>query len=243
MGKRIPATREDVLKKAYSKLTDLNQRLKNISGCYYIHEDGSIYLKSLMSITETVAQLRYPETIEPYLGAMILPNQFFDFYKKAKKTKLVITEDNTLEGRGKAFYFGQNDDSKLHYTLNVVNDPEDFQDDFLDTMIKPEMYKRFFQLKSDEYMIYPDKDEYTYFTEEKIHGLCDAKAIFMQFNGMELTFTKHLFLDIKKDDKIGIARYGYRPIEDDPNYQFIYTIKHDTELYTSHTIFSVAGKL
>lgn len=235
-------TREDSLKKSFKKLEDINQRLKNISSCYYVHFDGVIYMKSLLKITETVVHLRYPETIEPYLGAMILPNRFFDFYKNAKKTKMTIDEGDYPEEGGYKFHFGQTNDRDLKFTMDIVNNPSHPKGSFIESMILPQMYKRFFGLNEDNYTIYSDKDEFVPLLKEDVENLCNAKALFLNYKGMELTFTKNLFLDLKKDDSIAVSRCGYQPIEDDPNCLFIYMIKHDTELYTSYTIFGEIGK-
>lgn len=227
-------TREDKIKKQYSELVKINQRLKNISMCYYIHHDGTVYIKSLINFTEVLINLRYPEKIDLFHGAMILPNKFFDFTKKAKKTKLVIDE------KVDKFIFSQNDDEDLKFDLNIVNksDPNsDASNTFLQKNIINEMYKRYFELESDKYNHYIDRNNFTFFDEDEIEGLISANPLFLSINNSNITLTKQLFLDIKKGDKIGISRYCYQKING-RNSRVFYMLKHETDLYDSYTIFN-----
>lgn len=232
-------TREDRIKQQYTALNNLNQRLKNISTCYYIHHDGTIYVKALVNFTEVLVKLRYPEKIDLFLGAMILPNKFFEFAKKSKKTKLTIEENDN------EFIFGQNDDDELSLTVNIVNKAElgsDKSNEFLQRRVINEMYKRYFELESDNYIQYQDRDQYTFFNEEEIEGLCSANPLFLDINDTNMTLTKQLFLDIKKDDKIGIARYCYQKIGR-RNSRVFYMLKHETDMYDSYTIFNTLQQI
>ena len=226
-------TEFDIIKKQYSKLEKINQRLKNIASIYYIAYDGTIYMKSLVSFVEKFIHLANPDDIDRFRGCMILPNQFFEFSKKAKKSKLTI---NATE---KAYYFGQDDTDDISLTLNIVNNEKDIDKNYIDANIKPDMYKRFFEIyaKPDIYHIYDDDKEFHPFKDNEVENIAGAKPFFLTFNDSNLTITKHLLLDIKKDDKISIARIGYVPIEDDMK-RVVYMLKHECDIYDSYTIFN-----
>lgn len=236
-------TREDRIKKQYSELVKLNQRLKNISSCYYIHSDGMVYMKALVPFTEVVIRLRYPEKIDLFTGAMILPNEFFQFTKDAKKTKMNIKEYE--EDGTKKFLFGQSDDTELEYTLNIVNQDsfDSFEGKkFLHDQIIPKMYKRYFELESDLYIQCEDKDVNYKFTEEDTDGLAKSSVMFLDFNGTQLTITRNLFLDLKKGDKLSISRNCYQKVEKNLCRMF-YIISHETDIYNSYTTFNILQQI
>ena len=228
-------TEEDIIKKQYTQLNKINQRLKNVSDGYYISYDGTIYMSSLVSFIEKFIKLHKPEDIEKFHGCMILPNEFFQFSKNAKKTLMTASfEDNK-------FKFGQTNDDQLSLVINKYASNEE-GDKFIKKSLIDEkenicMYKRFFQLEELEFNFYNDKDNFHELTEEEVFELYDSKPIELEFNGTELILTKHLLLDIKKSDSIGIARYGFKCI-DEYNKRVVYMIKHTTDLYDSYTIFN-----
>ena len=226
-------TEFDIIKKQFSKLEKINQRLKNICECYYIAYDGTIYVKSLVGFIEKLIRLNNPEEINRFYGCMILPNQFFDFSKKAKKSKLTINATN------KGYYFGQDDSDELTLMINTVNPDSEIDLQFIDLHIKPKMYKRLYEVYSNNemYTLYEDNDKFNSLTNDEVDMIVNAKAIFLKFNGSDLTLTKHLILDIKKSDLVSIARVGYRKIEDNMMRVF-YMIKHECDIYTSYTIFN-----
>ena len=231
-------TKIEVLKKQYSKLYNLNQRLKNISSCYYISHAGYVYLKSLNKFSEVIIELRYPETIDFFNGAMILPNAFFDFGKNAKKTKLTIeeiTKDNT------GVKLGQVDDPELNYFINIVNPDYKADEEYTKKIIIPEMYKRFFDLSNpDLYNQYPVEDApYIKISDEDyIDMLVNAKEKVIPYNNTVLIFTKQLFADGKKDDSLEFRKLCFQSLKDSL-YRVFYILKHECDIYTSYTIFSV----
>lgn len=226
-------TEFDIIKKQFSKLEKLNQRLKNIASAYYIAYDGTVYMKSLVGFIEKFIRLKNPDDIDRFMGCMILPNEFFEFCKKSKKSKMTIT--STV----KAYYFGQDDDEDLKLTLNIVNQKKDIDTQYIEANIKPKMYKRFFDIYSDTsgYMIYDDHEEFHSFTDEEVKAIAGATPVFWKFNNTDLTVTKHLLLDIKKTDKLALARIGYLPIENHMK-RVMYMMKHTCELYDIYTIFN-----
>jgi hypothetical protein len=228
-------TREDRIKNQYTKLYDLNQRLKNISECYYIAWDGTIHLKSLVGFEEILIHLRYPDSINLFTGAMILPNKFFEFGKKAKKTKLTIKETED------SFEFGQLDDEELKFTLNIINKNSSMDKEYLSGMVDPKMYKRYFELTSSKYTQYPVED-FTMLTDKQNEDIINANPVYMTFNDANLTLTKHLVLDIKKGDSLGIKRMCYQKIDED-NSRVFYMIEHRADLYDSYTIFNTLQQI
>lgn len=220
----------DILKKEYSELVKINQKLKYISKGYYISYDGKIYLQSLVPFAESVITLRYPDKLNFFRGGTVLPNSFFDFSKNAKKTKLTFKE--TENDKGKCFVFGQ-EDCDLSYTYQITNPEPSLDNEYIDEIINPNMYKMFFTDFSNAYK-YNDT-EFMTFTEDQIQALLDAKPLFFEYNDNEFVLTKHMFLDIKKGDKIGIIRVAFITIENGKRKVF-YFLKHETDLYEKITL-------
>lgn len=223
----------DIIKKQFSKLEKLNQRLKNITSGYYIAYDGTIYMKSLVGFVEKVLHLTNPEEISRFYGCMILPNTFFEFGKNAKKSKLTI---NATE---KAYYFGQTDDDEITLTINIVNPHIEIDNQYINTSIRPKMYKRFFEIPTDDKYHVIDQNEIKFrsFTETEVEEIANANPLFIKFNNCDLTITKHLMLDIKKTDKLLITQIAFIPIDEHMKRMF-YMIEQECELYTVNTIFN-----
>lgn len=222
-------TREDILKKQYSYLAKMNQRIRYVSEAYYLSEDGVVYSKSLVPFLEKIIKLEDPENLSEFYGALVMPNAFFDFTKNAKKTKLTIEEkkkDNFIE----QIIFGQIDNQDLRYTLAFANTTKDD--------IKNTMYKRMFLVHEDPNVIkYDNFGYYSDFPEEMTKKIVNSEAVYYEYNGTTLTFTKHLFLDIKKTDQISITRLGYEAMGKE-TYRVFYMIRQITDLYTEYTLFN-----
>ena len=221
-------THEQIIKKQYSNLEKLNQRLKNISEAYYIATDGTVYVKSLVPFTEKFIHLACPENVEMFQKALIMPNEFFQFTKNAKKTHLTF-----FEGENK-IVFGQDDKEDVNVTISLLSDDEESNRN----TILPKMYKRFFSLNTPEFVPYEDRGTFIDLPEDSTERLLSACPIYYAWNGTELTFTKHLFLDIKKGDRLSISRNCYLPLENGSILVF-YMIKQITELYDCYTLFNV----
>ena len=229
-------TREDALKTQYSYLVKINQRMKNICSCYYIHPDGKIYMKSLVDFIEIVGEIRYPEKISNFLGCMILPNKFFEFSKVARKTKLEIVEFE--EDGTKIIQFSQGDSNNpeeyVYYRVNIVNPT--LEVDYA-TRIAPEMYRRYTEFGNKEYHYFNDKDVFFSLTDVDIERLL-KDPIILDIYGTTVVLTKQLFLDLKKGDNIAIARMCYKKV-DSKKRKIYYDIRHVTDLYESHIFFSI----
>lgn len=225
-------TRHDRLKKEYSNLYNLNQRLKNVSSIYHIREDGTVYMKSLVPFLELVVVLRYPENYELFKDAIVTPNKFFDFGKQAKKSKLIIHEIEDEDG--KRFEFGQEDSSDLSYTLHISNlDIDIIKDKFV--------YKRIFDIYDKDNTDYERfENDYYVLSNEEVEKLVNGKYIEITLsNGHLIPLTKQMFLDVKKEDSIQITNVARQRIPSDrEEYRSFYLIAHDCELYTSYTIFN-----
>lgn len=223
-------TRSERLKKGYSNLYNLNQKLKNISTLYYIADDGCVYMKSLVPFLETVVYLRYPDIYEDYKYALVTPNKFFDFGKQAKKSKLEIEEIHDEDGV--RFVFSQYDREDLRYTLNIVkNTPESMREKL--------EYKRLFEINdTSKYKVYDDP--YFPLKDDQVEDLCNAKYLEITLpDDSQIPLTKQLFLDIKKGDGIQLVKVARQKIPGDENkYRSFYMIRHDTDLYTSYTVFN-----
>lgn len=227
-------TREDTLRACYSKLCNLNQRLKNISECYYIAYDGSLFMRSLIPFMDVFAKLHDPESIQPFQGGMILPNAFFNFSKKAKKKQLTFDESTDA-----TIAFGQENDD-LSYKLNLVNQDPNADKQFIDDRIIPKMYKRFFELHTEKYTPMKNAPKVD-LSEEDVDKLIAASALYVNYEDDELVITKNLLLDLKKGDSVTIEKYCTQII-DDKNMRVIYMLTHTTDIYTSFSIFGLLKK-
>lgn len=225
-----PLTEFDILKKQYGKLVDLNDRLKYVCSAYYIGYDGVVYMKSLVGFVEKIARLKDPDSLDRFLGCMIMPNALFEFKKKAKKTKL------TIELKDNVYYFGQDNTDELTYELNIVNPNKECDELFLEERIKPQMYKKFFSMNTNKYIQYPEED-FRMISEDDVALLVGSNPLFLHYNDTELTITRHLFIDIKKDDGVGIRRLNYQVIENKSK-RVCYMIKLITDIYDGYTIFN-----
>ena len=225
-------TEFDILKKQYSNLEKINQRLKNVCSGYYIGYDGIIYMKSIVGFVEKIAHLADPESIEKFKGCLILPNKFFEFSKKSKKTKLTITATE------KGYYFGQDDTDELKLEIPIQNPIESIDQNYISTKIKPTMYKRFFEITDDEkYCVYEDSGKFTNLSLNDVEIIASANPLYINYQSSKLTITKHLMLDIKKTDLLGISRISYQKIDQTSNRVF-YMLKQECELFDTYTIFN-----
>lgn len=227
-------TEFDILKKQYSNLQKINQRIKNISSGYYIAHGGVIYLLSSVDFIEKVIVLNDPSLVDRFFGCMIMPNAFFDFTKNAKKTKL------TIDAKDNEFIFGQNDNDEISYHLTIVNKDASIDKDYLKVNLIPKMYKRFFEIKdaSPDYVLYKNDNTFLCLTSEQQELILSAKPVYMNFNHTTLTLTKQLIGDIKKSDgHVSIARVGYKPIDEHLQRVF-YVLKQDTDIYECYTLFN-----
>lgn len=238
-GKRKPRelTEEERIKKEYSNLYNLNQRLKNISQCYYIGHDGVILMKSLVPFIETIVHPYDLDSIRSFVGAMILPNKFFEFGKNIKKSLL------TIDPYYDRIELGQENKPELKYEINIVNRDSGNDDLYQKNQIRPKMYKRFFELENEEFHPFPDKGEFYNLTREEMDILIEPQPLYLDFQGAVLLLTKNLFLDLKKGDQIGICRMCWIEIPEERKDKVYYMIRHDTDIYTSYTIMAMLRKV
>ncbi len=221
-----------LMKKDYSQMIKLNQRLRYIASGYYIDWDGTIFMQSSVPFVEKVVTLHDPESIGMFRGTMIMPNALFEFSKNAKKTKLTIKKEDTM------IYLGQEDQQELNHAIHIVC--PSFDALYAKNNVVDKMYKRFFSTSS-EFVQYPDSDKLDILPDEMVKKMCKAQAVYYEYNGTILTLTKHVMLDIKKEDHLSLQRWGYELIEND-QYRVSYILTQETELYTVKTLFNKVQK-
>lgn len=225
---------EDLMKKQYSKLYELNQKMKLISAIYYISYSGVVYMQSLVPFVEKVIVPTDFDSISLFKGCLIKPNAFFAFGKQAKKSKLTISVTNT------EITFGQNDNEELLFTIPKGWNGEDDKE-YVENTIKPNFYKRFFHVFGESYVCYEEvvngEAKFEPIADDHTEMIVKSKPYNLKFNGTTLTLTKHLMLDIKSGDELSLARLSYQPIE---NHQcrVFYQIKQITSIYTCYTLFN-----
>lgn len=236
MAKKV-LTREESLKKGYRELWNLNQRLKNISKLYYISYDGSIYMKSLLHFVEIHATLRYPEKFEHFKGCVIKPNEFFQFGKALKISKLQVEE--IMDEDGYHFVFKQSDYPDLSYTMHMTNPMKEMESSYLKEKIIPIFYKRLFEIR-DTTKYEQFEESYFPLDNDQVEDLCDAKPVeFKTPYGDTIFLTKQLCLDIKKGDFLQIVKTAKQEIPGGLNeFRVFFMITHDTDMYSSYTLFN-----
>lgn len=219
-------TKEEVLRKSFSKLYDLNQKLKNISSIYYFG-DGVVYMKSLVPFIESFAELRYPDRYVDFNGGIIMPNELFQFGKRIKKSKVIISEVRDKEGHRYEL-----EEGGYHHTINIVQ----FEMEELKNYLG---YKRIFEIQ--------DKKKYEVFESDyfpldvsQIEDICKRKYIEVTLpSGDLIPLTRHLFLDIQPTDYIQIARVARQVIDKKKKeYRLFFLIEHSTDLYVKYSIFN-----
>ena len=224
-------TREDFLKKQYSNLVKINQRLKNISSGYYLAYDGTIYMNSLVSFVEKFIRLNDSDCISEFLGTEVMPNAFFEFTKVAKKSKLTITETD------KGFWLGQND-SDLTFELPIANSNKSIDTTYCKEIISPAMYKRMWTLDNEEGYTKSKKLIFQDLPKSCVDDLLSPNPVYVEVTtGNKTLLTKHIFLDLKKNDSLSIAKFGEIPIDKSSQRTF-YMVKQETDLYTCYTLFN-----
>lgn len=224
-------TREDFLKKQYSNLVKINQRLKNISSGYYLAYDGTIYMNSLVSFVEKFIRLNDSDCISEFLGTEVMPNAFFEFTKVAKKSKLTITETD------KGFWLGQND-SDLTFELPIANSNKSIDTTYCKEIISPAMYKRMWTLDNEEGYTKSKNLIFQDLPKSCVDDLLSPNPVYVEVTtGNKTLLTKHIFLDLKKNDSLSIAKFGEIPIDKSSQRTF-YMVKQETDLYTCYTLFN-----
>lgn len=231
----------EIYKKQYSELQKINQRLKNICSIYYIGHTGGIHMKSLVSFLEKVGTLNDPSKVDRFFGAMILPNEFFEFSKNAKKTKLTIDYSDPSQ-----IVFGQDDNDELKLVVHIVNSDKEIDENYMKAKIDPKMgYKRLNELndpskynwipiKTPDGEVFPPVTSYTC-SEQDVINLASGLPVFIKDDKVTLTLAKQMFLDIKKTDNIAIKWVCFTVIEKG-SYRVFYNIQQDTDIYTCNTL-------
>jgi hypothetical protein len=229
---------DDILRKEYSDLVEMNQRLKNICEIYYIGYNGLIYVKSLVQFIEKLLVINDKDFCSKYRGLLCLPNKMFDFKKNAKKSKLIITQTEHN------IYLGQSDDPQISLTLNrgIRQDDESISHEsvFINEKIIPEFYKKYFEIIRNTDAAGLDFKE---LNSELVDELSSSKMVVYSENGMYIPLTKHLFLDIKKGDELDIAKVIYKDKGDKSFGKVYYMIRNTTEYYTAYTLVSCISNL
>ena len=225
----------DEIKKEYTELVKLNQKLKLISSCYYISYSGMVYVKTLVNFTDVIVELKKPEVFHYMRGVMILPNKFFAFTKKAKKTKLDFSSGYNKETDTMTYYFGQMDDPELTCELSVVNINEENDEMYVRENIIPKMYKKLFILKDMEEYRLEENPSANILTDEEVQCIIDGHPLYSTTEELPSLITKHLCLDLKKGDLLQIYKHGELPIYGKCK-KVYYIIAHSTDIYTSYTL-------
>lgn len=234
-------TREESLKKGYRELWNLNQRLKNISQIYYISYDGSVYLKSLLHFVEVHVTLRYPEKFDMFKGCVVKPNELFQFGKVLKISKLQVEE--VSDENGYRIIFSQSDYPSLSYTLHMVNPMKEMEDSYLQKQVRPNFYKRMFELNDpDKYEHF--EDPYYPLDNDMVEDLYDSKPVeFTTPYGDNIFLTRQMCLDIKRGDFFQIVKRARQQIPGKLNtYRLFYILAHDTDIYSSYTLYNRVKK-
>jgi hypothetical protein len=223
--------------KEYSKLKDLNQKIKLDADIYYIASSGIIFLKSSVPYIEKLAILHGDFPILMYSGLIINPSILFEFTKDAKKSKIICTNtENKL-------YYGQNDNSDIHVEINrlcniscneedkdKIQAEKNHEQQILNETIFPQCYTRMIEIYQT---INDSTDEYPLSTDQ-IESICDGNIIYFECNDFNFTIAKELFPSIKKTDSLAIRKLYYKN-KDNPNKDY-FLFKEDSDILTIYTL-------
>lgn len=221
--------------KYYSKLLNLNQRLKTISEAYYISTSGVVFMKSAVPYIEKIGVLTDDFPINLFGGAMILPNKLFEFTKLAKKTKLIcdITKDS--------IYYGQDDNLDLSIKINRLCNIEaeggkdseflkNHESSLITRTIQPEMYVRLPNI----YPTFNDENKYYPLSLDEVNDVVSGKII--DFTGGEIKFriARDLFASMKKTDSLAMKKLSY--INPDNSLKEYILFKEECPTITIYTV-------
>jgi len=239
MGKK-ELSHDELVKKDYVYLTEMNQRLKNMCEIYYISHSGVIYLKSLIPFIEKVAILNDNNSLKIYRGALCLPNKIFEFKKNTKKNNLVVVQTNNFIDHG------QSDNSEISLRINIaVRHEEEYikqEPAFINTKIIPEYYTRYFEI-IDKIGMNVDRLDFIPFTDEMVDDIVSGKLVEISRPDVYIPITKQLLLDIKKGDSVWYTKLPYSNrheptfVEGDPEKAYI-MLKNSNKFYTAYTMFA-----
>lgn len=171
--------------KQFTKIKEVNQRLKYMSSLYLI-EGNIIGMQSLISFIEKIIILNEDIDISAYDKSIVLPNKFYDFYSKTKKKDLSISARNEKDIQGIEF---KNTDDDTIFMMNTVNN---LNNDIVGFYKIPEIFKTI------------DKLSFTPLSESDNEDLM-KRAVYINHKNSQYTITKNIFPSLKKTDKISFV--------------------------------------
>jgi hypothetical protein len=227
---------DEIIKKEYSNFVEMNQYLKNICEIYYIGYNNIIYMKSLVPFIEKVAILNDKNMCSMYRGLLCLPNQIFEFKKEAKKSKLIVTQTENK------IFLGQTENDELQITLNrgVPQNNNDTPNEvpFIQSNIVGNFYKKYFEIVDK---IGVDNISFISIDSDKVDDLVSSKLVEMINGESYIPITRHLLLDLKKDDDLAIAKLPY--VDKTKIGKVYYLLRNTNEYYTAYTLFAAMNHL
>lgn len=199
--------------KQYSKIKDINQRLKYISDIYYIGGNGYIYMKSLIPFIEKFAVVNDNIDIQAYSNSIILPNKAYGFTSIAKKSKLVA--DYYMD----TIVLADSTDDSLKLEINLVQEES-----------KP--YKSFY--KNIDLILNNISTPFITLEEENLRRLVSSEVVYIPYENTNFTITKNIFMSIKKTDSVD---YKILDMVDPTNLMKKYVLfRKNTDLMTIYTL-------
>lgn len=178
-------------------LKDINQHMKELCD-FYVISDGIIYLHSLVDFIEKIAIIQCEEPLTIFNHLAILPNQLFDFTKKARKTRLTILETDD------SIILGDTEDHELSIKINRMLPASETSNpnngilisDYINKQVITNIYHKYDLLSKY------DSCNYSPLSENMIEDLVGSKVIDININNFHFTLTRNLFLSLKKDTLI-----------------------------------------
>lgn len=171
--------------KQFTKIKEVNQRLKYMSSLYLI-EGNIIGMQSLISFIEKIIILNEDIDISAYDKSIVLPNKFYDFYSKTKKKDLSISARNEKDIQGIEF---KNTDDDTIFMMNTVNN---LNNNIIGFYKIPEIFKTI------------DNLSFTPLSESDNEDLM-KRAVYINHKNSQYTITKNIFPSLKKTDKISFV--------------------------------------
>lgn len=221
---------EEIIKQ-YNNFRDINQKIKNISSLYYIHDSGYILMESLVPFIEKVAIIKPDVQIDQFYNKIILPNQTFAFTSNALKSKLeaeLIDKNVYMQADVKKGSKLDTDKATLtihHLELDVRNVELIMSKLIGDTGIP------FYNNLSLIYDGIRDSG-FIEFSEIEFNDILNSKVSYI--SDSYFTITKHIFMSIKKNDSLSYRVLNHRDMDNDKKRYVLF--KKETDIMDIYTL-------
>lgn len=182
----------------YSRLYELNQRMKLMCDIYIIH-DNYVYMHSLIDFVEKYVKMKAPFTV--FNNVAILPNQLFQFTKSIKKSKLFVreTDDEIIMGDT------EDDNLVIHIKRflpsTVINQPNG--NSVVEDYLKKNAITKFYKMPDD---LFDSNESYTALKPDIVDDLLYPYVVTLHIGAHSFVITRNIIPSLKKDDNLYVKK-------------------------------------